>query len=145
MPGESKAVKEIIKAVKQAVKIPVIGNGDVVDRESLNNMLNSGVDAVMIGRGAMGAPWIFWELNNGKKLSNQEKFEAICQHVENLKTIYPEQYLSVYLRKHFLWYVKGFKNIAPKKVELAGMKTTSSALDVIKSIYLSQENLLPKN
>lgn len=136
---------EIIKAVKQAVKIPVIGNGDVVDKESLNNMLNSGVDAVMIGRGAMGAPWIFWELNNDKKLSNQEKFEAICQHVENLKTIYPEKYLSVYLRKHFLWYVKGFKNIAPKKVELAGMKTTSSALDVIKSIYLSQENLLPKN
>ena len=136
---------DIIKAVKNAVKIPVIGNGDVVDKESLANMLQTGVDAIMIGRGAMGAPWIFRELQNSKKLSNPEKFDAICLHVKNLQTIYPEKYLSVYLRKHFLWYVKGFSNIAPKKVALSSTKTTTEALELLKSIFLSQENLPPKN
>lgn len=137
---------EIIKAVKNAVSIPVIGNGDVTNSESFQTMLETGVDAVMIGRGAMGAPWIFYELQKGKPLANAEKFKAIQTHVSELKKIYPERYLSVYMRKHFLWYAKGFANISQKKLELARIENTDEGLKVLQEIYLTQpENLPPKN
>lgn len=125
---------EIIKAVKNAVKIPVIGNGDIVDQDTHRKMLETGVDAVMIGRGALGAPWIFKELQ-GENLSNQEKFEAIKKHISLLQNIYDEKYLTAYLRKHFLWYVKGKSGISKKKVALAKTTSLESALEILKEVF----------
>lgn len=125
---------DIIRAVKQAVKIPVIGNGDIVDIESYQKMLATGVDAVMIGRGALGAPWIFKQLL-GKKVLESEKFEAIKKHISLLEGIYDEKFLTAYLRKHFLWYVKGKAGIAQKKVELAKTTNLDDALKILKEVF----------
>lgn len=89
-----KADLDIIKTVKESVKIPVIGNGDIIDEESALRMFEyTGVDGIMIGRGAIGNPWIFeqikYYLENNKKMSaptNKEKYEIIKEHLElNLK------------------------------------------------------------
>lgn len=125
---------DIIKAVKQAVNIPVIGNGDIVDHESYNKMLETGVDAVMIGRGALGAPWIFKEIL-GQTVTDKEKFMAIKQHISLLKNIYDEKFLTTYLRKHFLWYVKGKSGIAQKKVWLAKTTNLEDALEILKEVF----------
>lgn len=85
-----KADLDIIKKVKESVKIPVIGNGDIVDEESAKRMFEyTGVDGIMIGRGAIGNPWIFekirYFLENNKKMpqiTNIEKYEVIKQHIE---------------------------------------------------------------
>ena len=73
---------EAIKAIKQAVKIPVIGNGDITDKESLKRMLATGVDAVMIGRGAIGNPWIFKELLGEPYI--KDKLNIIKKQIEYL-------------------------------------------------------------
>ena len=68
---------DTIKKVKEAVKIPVIGNGDVFDKQSYLKMLETGVDGVMIARGALGSPWLFAELKNIEK---PNKFEIVKTH-----------------------------------------------------------------
>ena len=85
-----KADLDIIKKVKESVKIPVIGNGDIVDEESAIKMFEyTGVDGIMIGRGTIGNPWIFEQikyfLENNQKISRptkEEKFQLIKQHIE---------------------------------------------------------------
>ena len=74
---------DAIERLKASLKIPVIGNGDVVDEESFQRMLSTGVDGVMIGRGAQGRPWIFQELK-GEKFEG-DKFEVIKRHVDVLR------------------------------------------------------------
>ena len=135
-----KANLDVIKAVKNAVKIPVIGNGDVVCKQSLKAMLETGVDGVMIGRGAMGAPWIFQELLTDKPVSNQQKIDAINKHIGLLQEFYSEKYLSVYLRKHFLWYAKGQKNVSVKKVELARMQNVQDGQKTLRELFENAQN-----
>ena len=104
----------IIKEVKQSVSIPVIGNGDVTSREIAKKRLEqSGVDAIMIGRGAFGNPWIFREtvqyLQNGiciQKPTNEEKYETILKHLgleieekgENIAVKEMRKYISAYTK-----------------------------------------------
>ncbi len=90
-----------IALAKQSVKIPVFGNGDVTDEASCRRMLQTGVDGVMIGRGAVGSPWIFSQL---KFASKADEWKCICSHVEILRKYYADKWLTLYLRKHFLSY-----------------------------------------
>ena len=107
----------IIKQVKEAVSIPVIGNGDVMDEETALRMLKeTNVDGIMIGRGAFGNPWIFREiiryLETGEKLpkpTNEEKLEIIKQHI-NLAVEEKGEIAVKELRKHIAWYTKNLKN-----------------------------------
>lgn len=112
-----KADWDIIRKVKESVSIPVIGNGDVVNEDSAYKMLEqTGVDGIMIGRGACGNPWIFRNikhyLETEEKLdppSNQEKLDIIKQHIE-LAVQEKGEIAIKELRKHIAWYTKNLKN-----------------------------------
>ena len=127
---------EIIREVKNAVKIPVIANGDIVDKQSLKKMQETGADAFMIGRASMGAPWIFAEILHNKKITNTEKYNTIITHLEELEKVYSEKYLTAYFRKHLLWYVKGMQNATNYKVQLATIKNLAEAKEILGKIFL---------
>lgn len=128
-----KADYEAIATVKAKLKIPVIGNGDVVDRESYGKMRQTGVDGVMVGRGAMGKPWIFSELKG--KNEKPDKFEVVKTHVEILRQHFDESWLKLYIRKHFLWYVSGLPMTASIRMRLATCEDIDECLEILKRIF----------
>ncbi len=133
MGYSGKADYEAIARLKSAVKIPVIGNGDVTDKESYERMLQTGVDGVMIGRGAQGRPWIFQELKG--KAFDGDKFEVIKRHVDVLRANYDEDWLTLYLRKHFLWYVSGEEGASKIRLQLATSPSIDESLKLLKEIF----------
>ncbi|HHW03590.1 MAG TPA: tRNA dihydrouridine synthase DusB [Thermoanaerobacterales bacterium] len=118
-----KADWDIIRRVKEAVGIPVIGNGDVFSPQDAKAMLEkTGCDGVMIGRGALGNPWIFREvkyfLKTGRQLpppEMEEKLETILLHMDRAIDFYGERLGVLEMRKHIGWYLKGLPNSAAVK------------------------------
>ncbi|MGM0884819.1 MAG: tRNA dihydrouridine synthase DusB [Bacillota bacterium] len=110
-----KANWDIIRDVKQAVSIPVIGNGDVFSPEDAKRLLeHTGCDGVMIGRGALGNPWMLYRtiqyLTNGELLSDpspREKMEVAILHLDRLVALKNEAVAVREMRKHLAWYLKG--------------------------------------
>ena len=113
-----KADLDIIKKVKESVNIPVIGNGDIIDEESAKYMLEyTGVDGIAIGRGSMGNPWIFAQiqhyLKTGEKMprpSEQEKYEILKEHIDFDIREKGEGVALNEMRKHIAWYTKNMKD-----------------------------------
>ena len=104
---------DIIKQVKQAVKIPVIGNGDIKSLEDAQKIVEqTGVDGIMIGRAALGNPWIFKEVLEQKKYepTNIEKLETILKHIQLEVEEKGENTGIKEMRKHIAWYVKNTKD-----------------------------------
>lgn len=118
-----KADLDIIKQVKESVKIPVIGNGDIVDLESAKKMFEyTGCDGIMIGRGAEGNPWIFDEViigTKGKKdISKEELLQTILNHIDVSLKYEDERVVVLKMRKHIAWYLKGFPEFSELKKEI---------------------------
>lgn len=128
-----------IKAVKEALTIPVLGNGDVIDARSAKAMLTeTGCDAVLIGRGAQGNPWIFNEVNQylrtGTVLSKPsalERLQMLRRHFE-LLCHYKGVGLGVReIRTHAGWYIKGLPEAAKWRNQINTLHTKESFLAVL--------------
>lgn len=108
----------IIARVKQAVSIPVIGNGDVIDGKSaLSLFAETGCDAVMVGRGAQGNPWVFRDiasrLGSGSGYSGPTPAEKMAMATRHAKLLSERSGKNIVrMRKHAMWYVAGMKDAA---------------------------------
>ncbi|WP_066074004.1 tRNA dihydrouridine synthase DusB [Neobacillus soli] len=117
---EGKANWDIIRDVKQSVHIPVIGNGDVQTPQDAKRMLDeTGVDGVMIGRAALGDPWMIYRtiqyLETGKLMdqpSVREKIDVCILHLDRLSALKNENIAVREMRKHAPWYLKGVRGNA---------------------------------
>ena len=116
---------DIIKQVKEAVNIPVIGNGDVDSPEKAKEMFEyTGCDGIMISRASLGRPWIFEEVQNflsGKEnieVSNEDKLKTILQHID-LEIKDKGEYTGIReMRKHICFYLKGMPNASEIRNEI---------------------------
>ncbi|MDI6452162.1 tRNA dihydrouridine synthase DusB [Peloplasma aerotolerans] len=134
---------EVIKAVKENVNIPVIGNGDVIDGPSAKRMLEyTGCDAVMIGRAALGNPWIFREidayLKDGTILerpSNQEIKKMIIEHLDSLVDLKGEKTAVLEMRSHGPWYLKGMENSSSLRKKLSQSKTRNEVVEHLNAFF----------
>lgn len=142
---EGKADWNIIKDVKDNVKIPVIGNGDVFTPEDALKMKNiTNCDGIMIARGSMGNPWLFKQIQRilqGEKLKEitpEEKIDMCIRHYE-LAIKYDGDYKAIReMRKHASWYIKGL----PRCTEVRNvMNTLENSGDVMKLLISYKESL----
>lgn len=129
----------IIKQVKEMVNIPVIGNGDVTSAEKAKEMLVfTGCDAVMIGRGVLGNPWLIKEcvsyLESGiipPKPSAREKIEMLKRHYQLLVDSTSEKQAILEIRTHALWYIKGMPKSAYIKNEICKTKNSEDLFKIL--------------
>lgn len=138
-----KADWEIIARVKEAVGIPVIGNGDVDSGESAARMLaETGCDGVMVGRAARGNPWIFREiiayLEKGEKAvapTAREKCACILKHAALMRE-YKGEYTAVReMRKHVSWYTFGCPHAAKLRGKINGIESMEELEDCVREIF----------
>lgn len=126
-----KADLEIIKQVKQSVKIPIIGNGDIFDYDSYKKMIEyTGVDFVMVARGAIGKPYIFAELLQKEHTYNIP--ELINQHL-NLVSHLPERVAVNNMKKQIAFYVKGVRNSRQIKDNVFKASTKDELIEAVQS------------
>lgn len=134
-----KADWDIIAEVKQSVRIPVIANGDVVTPQDAKHIFEqTGCDGIMIGRGALGNPWIFSRiaeyLRTGTLLPEptvEMKFEAARQHAAILKELLGEKRASKEMRGHLIWYLKGMPGAPALRARLMTTKSTEEIVEVL--------------
>ena len=138
-----KADWDIIREVKAAVQIPVIGNGDIFTPQDAKNVLeNTGCDAIMVGRGAQGNPWIFKRilhyLKTGELLPEptaQERVEKALRHSQML-IAYKGEYIGIReMRKHMAWYMKGLPGAAELRGKL-NYAETMAEMEALLNEYL---------
>ena len=136
---------DIIREVKRSLTIPVIGNGDICSAKSAQHMYDyTGCDYIMVGRGALGNPWVFREIDEyfrtGKIISPptlDEKLDVLSRHISRAVE-YKGEYVGMReARKHTAYYLKGFKNAAKLRNLAFSMDTLDDLQKLINEIRTS--------
>ncbi|MBU3075291.1 tRNA dihydrouridine synthase DusB [Clostridium estertheticum] len=142
---EGKADWDIIRAVKESVKVPVIGNGDIFSVEDAIRIKEiTGCDAIMIARGAMGNPWIFREvmqaINKEEVIypTQDEKIDMCIRHLDLAVKYYEEIKAVREMRKHTAWYIKGLTNCT----EIKNKINTKKNYGEVKQLLLEYKEFL---
>ena len=134
---------DTIRAVKQAIRIPVVANGDITTPEKARFVLEyTGADAVMIGRAAQGRPWIFREiehfLQTGARLAPppvEEIREVLVGHLHDLYAFYGYERGSRVARKHIAWYTKGLRHSAVFRARMNTLDDAGAQLAAVKEFF----------
>jgi nifR3 family TIM-barrel protein len=141
-----KADWDIIRQVKEAVGIPVIGNGDVVDAVSAKRLLDeTGCDGVMVGRASRGNPWIFREINSyldtgaiPPRPPVEELCDTIIKHAK-LELQYKDEYIAVReMRKHVAWYTAGYPHSAKLRQAVNEVESFKELEKIVQDLTLSR-------
>lgn len=141
-----KADWEIIRQVKRAVTIPVIGNGDITDAHSAARMLEqTGCDGIMVGRACRGNPWIFREINSfldtgriPERPSQEELCGIILKHIR-LQLQYKGEYTAVReMRKHVAWYTAGVQHSAKLRKQINEIETIRELEEAVCKIFCGE-------
>ncbi len=134
---------DIIAEVKKNVNIPVIGNGDITNANDAATMLEkTDCDMVMIGRGALGNPWIFMEINAWLDTARpiltptpSQRIAVILRHIKAMCDYKGEETAMREARKHIGWYMRGFQNAAVLRREAGYLKTYDELIELTKKAY----------
>ena len=137
-----KADWDIIRQVKEAVKIPVIGNGDVTSPESAKQLLETtGCDGIMIGRGAQGNPWIFRQILHWMETGEEEpkpdleEVKAMILRHARMLVEYKGMYTGIReMRKHVAWYTVGYPNSAKLRARVNEIESLESLEELIQGL-----------
>lgn len=136
---EGKANWDIIRQMKEAVSIPVIGNGDIETPQDAKRMLEeTGVDGVMIGRAALGNPWMIYRtvryLETGELMDEpnaREKIDVCLLHFERLMALKGEHVAVREMRKHAAWYMKGIRGNAKIRNDINATETAGGLINLL--------------
>jgi tRNA-dihydrouridine synthase B len=130
-----KADYEMIAKIKEAVSVPVIANGDIDSFEKAKYVFDyTKCDGVMIGRGAIGRPWIFMEMKEGKELSNERKKEIILAHFSSIIDWYGERGVTLF-RKHLHTYSKGYDGASEFRQNVNKIENSSELEKLLREFF----------
>ena len=141
---------DIIKQVKENISIPVIGNGDITSVESAKEMLHyTGCDAIMIGRGVLGNPWLIKEIItylDTEEVTNKPTYEekiAMCfHHLDYLMKIKCEKVAVLEMRSHIAWYIKGMPNAQFVKNQIFKAQTFNELKKILNNYLKEVKNII---
>jgi tRNA-dihydrouridine synthase B len=140
---------ERIALVKNSVKIPVIGNGDIFTAQDAQKMLSlTQCDSIMIGRGALGNPWIFSQIKAilSDKISPiipsfEDKIILAIKHTKNYEDFYGSKKAVSHMKKHIAWYLHGIPNVSAFRSQIFNSKSITEINDILLKLL---NNILPK-
>ncbi len=138
-----------IKEVKEAVNIPVIGNGDIKNEKDAKRMLKqTGCDGIMISRAALGNPWIFEKVNNflqckpQRVISKDEILQTILKHI-NLEVEDKGEFIGIReMRKHICYYLKNLPNASDVRNEINHLDTIEEVQNTLKAYFSKLNNIM---